>query len=404
MRTPVVVVAGQGYVNKVSDLLLQTPGTVAVVHRFDGQVVVRAVAIRRGDQVELSEWPLELTGGCVGCTVRNDLLVLLRRLHRRSDVDRIVVQLQPWLEPEPVCWAIENIPVHVGPGYIDGPAGRDVRIDSVVTCVDSADWLEQALGEDELDDNRTVAQVVVGQAEFADVLVLTAPEPRTLAVLRRLAPRARLTVGTDHVETALANLEPDARRGREHNPHDPLLAGEPPLRADGDVRLVEFTARRPFHPHRLHQAIDDLLDGVVRVRGRAWLASQPDAVVWIESAGGGLHVGHAGEWLVAMSANQRAYVAPDRTALAALHWDDRFGDRHVSMTALLCGADPEVITRALDRALLTDDELARPDEWPSYPDPFGDWHEDPCDDLDVDAVKDPAVNDGHDGGQGAAPL
>jgi G3E family GTPase len=393
MRTPVVIVAGQGFVNRVSDQMLEKPGTVAVVHRFDGQVVVRAVAIRREGRVELSEWPLELTNGCVGCTVRNDLLVLLRRLHRRSDVDRIVVQLQPWLEPEPVCWAIDNVEVSVGPGYLDGPASRDVRIDAVVTCVDSGDWLEQALGEDELDDNRTVAQVVVGQAECADLLVLTAPDPRTLAVLRRLAPRARITVGTDRVEVALANLEADARRGREHNPHDPLLAGEPPLRADGEVKLIEFAARRPFHPERLHRAIDDLLDGVVRIRGRAWLASQPDAVVWIESAGGGLHVGHAGEWLAAMSASERAYVAPDRSALAALHWDDRFGDRHISMTALVCGADPDAVTAALNRALLTDDELSRPDEWADYADPFGDWHEDPCDDL----AKDNAANDRHEG-------
>lgn len=391
MRTPVVVVAGQGSVNQVCDLMLETPGTVAVLHRYDGQVVIRTVALRRKGRVVLSEWPLELTKGCVGCTMRNDLLVLLRRLHRRSDVDRIVVQLRPWLEPEPVCWAVDNVDVHVGPGYIDGPAGRDVYIDAVVTCIDADEWLRHALGEEELDDHRTMAQVVVGQAEFADVLVLTAPDPQTLAVLRRLSPRARITVGTDHLEMALANLDPDARRGRAQRPHDPLLAGEPPLRADGDVRLVEFAARRPFHPHRLHQAIDDLLDGVVRIRGRAWLASQPDAVVWIESAGGGLHVGHAGEWLAAMSANQLAYLAPDRTAWAALHWDDRFGDRHISMTALLCGADPAVVHAALERALLTDEELARPGDWAAYPDPFGDWHEDPCDDLTDDSAKDSAT-------------
>ena len=82
---------------------------------------------------DTSEWPLELKKGCVTCTVRNDLLVLLRRLHRRDDVDRIVVRLMPWLEPEPVCWAINNVRVRVGSGYIDGPAACDVRIDAVVT-------------------------------------------------------------------------------------------------------------------------------------------------------------------------------------------------------------------------------------------------------------------------------
>lgn len=395
MRTPTVIVAGQGMSNGVCDVLLE-PGTAVVGHRFDGQVVVRSVATRRDDRTLVSEWPLELAGGCITCAIRNGLLVLLRRLHRRDDLRRIVVLLAPWLEPEPVCWAIDNVDVRVGPGYIDGPASRDVRIDAVVTTIDTQVWLSQALGDEDLDDGRTVAQVVVGQAEFADVLVLTEPDRRTLAVLRRLAPRARITVGTDRVGTALANVDPDARRGREHNPHDPLLAGEPPLLPDGDVDIVEFNADRPFHPQRLHTAVDDLLDGVVRLRGRAWLASQPDAVVWMESAGGGLHVGHAGTWLAALPVGQRAYAAPERIAMAALQWDEHHGDRHIALTALLCGADPDAVLRALRRALLTDDEMARPQDWPRYGDPFGDWHEDPCEDL----AKDAAVND-HRGGESA---
>lgn len=378
-------------------MLAEKPGTAVVSHRFDGHVIVRSIAMRHRDRTLISEWPLEMAGGCVSCTIRNDLLILLRRLHRREDISRLVVHLAPWLEPEPVCWAIDNVDVHVGPGYIDGPAGRDVRIDAVVTTVDAAVWLAQALGDDDLDDHRTVAQVVVGQAEFADALVLTEPDRRTLAVLRRLAPRARITVGTDHLETALAHLEPGARRGREHNPHDPLLAGEPPLAADGDVRVIEFNADRPFHPERLHTAIDDLLDGVVRLRGRGWLASQPDAVVWIESAGGGLHVGHAGPWLAAMPDRQRAYAAPERAALAALQWDERFGDRHIALTVLVCGADPDVVLTALRRALLTDDELERPQDWARYRDPFGDWHVDPCADLAKDLAGDPVAPDRNEG-------
>ncbi|PRC49934.1 hypothetical protein C6A85_72165, partial [Mycobacterium sp. ITM-2017-0098] len=108
-----------------------------------------------------------------------------------------------------------------------------------------------ALGEDELDDGRTVAQVVVGQVEFADVVVLTRPHPDTLAVTRRLAPRARVTVGAERLDLALANLEADARCGRSDDPHGSLLAGQPPLGEAGRVRLLEFQSRRPFHPLRL---------------------------------------------------------------------------------------------------------------------------------------------------------
>jgi G3E family GTPase len=377
VRTPVVLVCGQGDADGVADELARTTGTVVVRHRYDGQVVLRSVTDGQGT----SEWPLELVRGCVTCTVREDLLVLLRRLHRRSDVRRIAVVLMPWLEPEPVCWAIENARVRVGPGYIDGPAARDVRIDAVVTCVDSADWLGQAVGDDDLDDGRTVAQVVVGQAEFADALVLTEPDRATLATLRRLAPRSRLTVGTGRVETALDSLEPDSRRGRSDNPHDPLLAGQPSLDPDGEVGLMVFSARRPFHPQRLHAALDLLLDGVVRTRGRLWLANRFDDVMWIESAGGGLRFQYAGKWLAAMSSSELAYADPQRSALAAADWDDRLGDRHISMTVLVSGAEPEDIADGLHRALLTDDELSRPNEWARYDDPFGDWHEEPCDDM-----------------------
>lgn len=381
MRTPLVLVSGQHDTEDTVEVLARSPGTVVIRHRLDGHVVVRTVGTTQGS----SDWALEVANGCVSCTIRDDLLVLLRRLHRRSDVTRIVVNLLPWLEPEPVCWAVNTIPVRVGPGYPDGPAARDVHIHGVVTCVDAATWRDQALGDDELDDGRTVAQVVVGQSEFADVLVLTEPDRTTLALLRRLAPRARITVGPTRVETALAHLETDSPRGRGIRPHDPLLAGQPPLGPDGDVRIVEFSARRPFHPHRLHAALDLLLHGVVRTRGRAWLATRVDDVMWIESAGGGLRFSRAGTWVAAMDARKRAAVDPLRLALAALRWDDLFGDRHVAMAMLVCGADPAELLDALNGALLTDEELSRPDEWSTFGDPFGNWHEEPCEDSTTHA-------------------
>ncbi|MCF6387769.1 GTP-binding protein [Mycobacterium sp. MBM] len=381
MRTPVVLVAGQGAATDAADVLLRAPGTAVVGYTVDGHVVVRQVSTMRDTKLVITQSPLEITNCCVTCTIRNDLLILLRQLHRREDVHRIVVQLMEWLDPEPICVAINETPVQLGAGYIDGPASRDVEIQAVVTCVDTSVWLDQALGDDELDASRTVAQVVVGQAAFADVLVLTEADRATLAVLRRLAPRARITVGLQHLTTALRHLDAHSRRGRSDDPHDSLLAGQPPLHPDGEVQLMEFNARRPFHPERLHHAIDALLDGVVRVQGRAWLASQPDTVVWIESAGGGLGVGDAGRWLGAMTDRDLAYADPERTALAASQWDERFADRHIALTVLVCGASPERITAALSGALLTDAELDNPQKWSGYPDPFGEWHEDPCAEL-----------------------
>ena len=124
MRTPVVLVAGQGGTDAVAGILLRKPGTVVVEHRFDGQVVRRTLVVLRDGDLVIAEEALELAHGCLACTIRNDLLVLLRKLHRRGDVDRIVVHLAPWLEPEPICWAINHTPVRVGPGYFDGPAAH----------------------------------------------------------------------------------------------------------------------------------------------------------------------------------------------------------------------------------------------------------------------------------------
>jgi hypothetical protein len=124
--------------------------------------------------------------------------------------------------------------------------------------------------------------------------------------------------------------------------------------------MVEFHARRPFHPQRLHDAIDLLLDGVIRSRGRLWLANRSDQAMWLESAGGGLRVSSAGKWVAAMSASEAAYIDPERRAFANLLWDDDFGDRHTSMTVLVRGTQPAEIPRAIRRALLTDDESAEP--------------------------------------------
>lgn len=380
MRTPVVLVSGQTDTDAVVQALARDPGTVVVTHRFDGHIVKRSVVSGggvRAPQVTV----LELAHGCVSCTIRDDLLVLLRKLHRRDDVGRIVLHLDHWLEADPICWEINTVPVRVGPGFIDGPAARDVKIAGVVSCVDSAHWIEQALGDDELPDGRTVAQVVIGQAEFADVLLVRNPEPEVLSVLRRLAPRARITARVGRVEQALDHLEDDARCGRADNPHGALLAGQPSLAADGRVALVEFNARRPFHPLRLHAAIDMLLDGVIRTRGRLWLATQDQQAMWLESAGGGLRVSAAGKWLAAMDSAEVRRVDLERRAFADLMWDYRFGDRHNAMTVLVCGADSVEVLDALRGALLTDDEMARPAAWDEFEDPFGDWHEDPCEHL-----------------------
>lgn len=199
-RTPLVLVSGwRGPVEETARSFLGGQGTVVIRHDLAdlGQGVVRRTVTTGTAAVPVVTTEiLELAHGCVSCTLRFDLLPLLRKLHARSTVDRVVLELDPALEPEAVCWAIEHVPVVGVVGRIDGPAARDIRVEAVVTCVDVDGWWDAVTGDEDLDDDRTVAQVAVGQVAFADALVVhpSARDPwlthKVRAVLARLAPGA----------------------------------------------------------------------------------------------------------------------------------------------------------------------------------------------------------------------
>ncbi|MFB7722208.1 ribosome hibernation factor-recruiting GTPase MRF [Nocardia sp. NPDC056100] len=419
-RTPVLVIAGlpgraaEG-VQRAARRLGAEPGTVVVRHDLSElhEGVVRRTAYLNG---RVDATVLELAHGCVSCTLRADLLPYLCLLAQRDSVRRIVLALDPAFEAEAVCQAIRDVVVSGVPGRVDGPAGRSVRIETVLTCLDARDWLTDATGDDTLadrghataEDDRTMAQLAVGQVEFADALLGfdggADPDERmrTAAVLARLAPRAPIAwldepaslgqhapsemLRADALFGLLDRVPSDARRGAAFDPHASLLRGEPPLEPDCGVALLEFDTDRPFHPDRLHSAIDALLEGVVSARGRVWLATQPDEVVWLESAGGGLRIGGAGKWLAAMTSaelDELARADPERHMMASLRWDEHFGDRHSSLVILVHDADAEEIRHALHWALVDEDELRQvrfaPERVALWHDPFGDQHEDPCD-------------------------
>ncbi|QKT08976.1 GTP-binding protein [Gordonia sp. X0973] len=423
-RTPVVLVAGldPDAVARTAGSLV-TSGTTLVHHdlsALEAGMVRRTLRTVDADGNErIHQTTVCLEHGCVSCTLRNDLLPLLRHLHRRTAVRRIVLQLDCSLEPEALAFAIQNAVVSDMPGFTDAPAGVDVRIDATIACIDETTWLDSATGDATMaelglsatvdgGDERTLAQVAVGQVAFADALVIVGCEStghdawqsaRLSAVLKRLTPKAPTMMELPHrahggeaplrpmtptlAAQLLAAVPPGSRRGRIDESHDPLLRYEPPLESDCGVELFTFEADRPFHPARLHEAIDHLLEGVVFARGRMWLATQPDRALWMESAGGGLRVAEGPTWLAAMTDAELTTVDPERRALAALLWDEAHGDRHTSLAVLAHRPEqPDEIRRALDDACLTDAEMAMGQRsWMHFDDPFGLAHTDPCDDL-----------------------
>ncbi|WP_246833583.1 GTP-binding protein [Williamsia sp. 1138] len=419
-KTPLVIVTGfdRGATIRSAEALA-VPGTAVVHHDLSlvgvGTIVRTVSTTDFNGHTDSRTTQSALDHGCLSCAMREDVLPLLRALHRRGNVDRIVLALDPALEPEPLSWAISNVVVADVPGQVDGPAGLDVQIDAVIGCIHEGTWLEDATGDRILaeddrgstEDERTVAQLAVGHVDFADALVVHRDETgggarpsdgqaadgwsaaKLFAVLKRLNPTAPIIMelpqrqlGPTIMRNLIASIPDGARRGEITGPHDPLLRGQPPLTPDCGVNVVEFESDRPFHPERLHDAIDVLLDGVVAARGRLWLATQPDEALWLESAGGGLRIATGGTWLAAMTDDQVAASDPERLAMASLRWHPLYGDRSSSIVAVSVEADPNRIRRTLQAAVLTDEELAAGQSgWHGLSDPFGVTHADPCDDM-----------------------
>jgi G3E family GTPase len=376
-RSTVVVVAGLAAhaAHVVADQLMTSePDTVVVHHdpRSVNEGVVRRTVRTAEDE---NATALELARCCLSCTLREDILGLVRDLGKQRRYGRIVLHLDPALEPESVCWGLAHI-------LVDDDCVTDhVDIEAVITTIDRASWLGQATSDEPLPelasalgdtDDRTLAQVAVGQVEFADIVVHSdagpdATDTATKAVLDRLAPLAAQTsLERLDCRTVLASLPAQARRGAVDDAHGPLLRGQPPLDEEAGVAVTLFDQRRPFHPERLHHTLDALLHGVVRTRGRTWIASQPDAALWMESPGGGMRVSYTEPWLAELGGAERADVDwealhPDHRTRAALRW----------LVIITHPADPQPITDRLRAALLTDAELADGEQaWRTYPDPF----------------------------------
>lgn len=409
-KTPVTLVAGlsREATARVAGALALS-GTALISHDLRALplgYVIRQTRTVHDDGEEFSIEGIPLEHGCATCTLRRDLLPMLRRLHRADGVRRIVVVLDPAFEPATVAMEIDRTLI-ADDDLPEATAGDDVVIRATIVAVDKETWLRDATGDVTMheadlsteEDERTLAQVAVAQVRFGDVVVIEGADggdhyraAQLSAVLRRINPAAmqqlvgpQSAVTTDQLIISLAALRPESRRGRLATPFDPLLDGLPPLEGDCGIEMVVFEADRPFHPERMHDAIDVLLDGVVCSRGRLWLTSSPDELLWMESAGEALGVSKAGRWVAARSEAERASLAPVAQEMAALRWDAEHGDRHSSIVVVTHHADPAEIERCLTAALVTDDEIAKGATYlASLPSPFGDTHQDPCEDSVVE--------------------
>ncbi|WP_306214070.1 CobW family GTP-binding protein [Actinoplanes sp. RD1] len=325
----------------------------------------------------------ELVHGCVSCTLREDVLPTLVRLSRQHPGDDLLLALPPAVEPEAVATAAAHT-------VVDGTAVLNaVRFDSFVTVVEATALLGDLATTDDLRDrdlhaaaadDRAVADVVSRQIEFADTLVLWGTATAEAALLQHLAPWAALVRIGERTEVDCRALAARVLRTARHDPGVPgmperALQGYPigihePAGPHGVTALL-FHSRRPFHPQRLNDALDDLTGEALRGRGQLWIASQGDTAIAFESAGGGLRLGSLGPWLAALPRERWSEAAPMRRLAADAGWDPYYGDRRTVLSFVGFGLDTEALTALLTACLLTDAEIAEGEAaWRRLPDPF----------------------------------
>jgi G3E family GTPase len=340
---------------------------VAVMVNDMSEVNIDADLIRAGTELSQTQEKLvEMTNGCICCTLRDDLLVEVRRLASEGRFDYLLIESTGIAEPLPVAATFD---FRDG----DGQSLSDVaRLDTMVTVVDAVNLLRDFASHDFLadrgeslgeGDGRTLVDLLVDQMEFADVIVLNkvtdAGPDRTDAavrIIKALNPGARLIL-TDHsrvdADAIMGTGLFDFDRAHEH----PLWAQEIYGHADHVPETEEFgvssfvyRARRPFDPARIHAVLNGELPGVIRAKGHFWIATRPDWVAEFSLAGALSSVQPLGTWWAAVPRDRWPAHDVAQDYLTA-YWAEPFGDRRQELVFIGSGMDRAALTAALDACL-----------------------------------------------------
>ncbi len=389
---PVTVLSGflgAGKTTLLNHVLNNRQGLrVAVIVNDMSEVNIDAELVDRGAALNRVEEKLvEMTNGCICCTLREDLLVEIGQLARERRFDYLLIESTGISEPLPVAETFT---------FEDAAKGKlsDLaRLDTLVTVVDARHFLQEVGSRDDLrrrrltvnaDDERTVADLHIDQVEFANVLVINKTDlvsPRDLGrlegLLRHLNPDARIVparfgrVPLEHVlNTGLFNLD----RARRAPGWLKEMRGEHvPETEEYGIRSMVYRARRPFHPGRFQERLQRPWPGVLRVKGFTWLATRMARVGFWQQAGAVQHTGAAGLWWAAVPRDRWPTSARALERIRG-NWVEPHGDRRQELVFIGAGLDPMALTRELDACLLTDAEMAAgPAGWASLPDSFPAW-------------------------------
>ncbi|MCB5179411.1 CobW family GTP-binding protein [Streptomyces antimicrobicus] len=373
MSLPVALVAGihsDARKEVVQRLLHAVPGSVALHHDLATAPTGTVLRLVRDASGELSRGRTPLVDDCACCALREDLLPELERLADSGTARLAVVELWDSVEPRAMA---EVVAAH-GRGRLE-LTGVITAVDPalVLPCLANGDDLADAGLAAAASDRRTVADTWARQLEYAPVLALVDSEDaddEDRALLAQLHPTARQVPADspDLVGLAFAGFDVETAAAAQH----PACALLPQEAEEAGVTTFVWHRRRPFHPERLFDALEDLSCAAARSRGRFWLADRPDTLLAWDAAGGALCVENAGPWLASLPDAAWELVPPMRRAAAALDWHPEHGDccQHLVFTSP--GLDREGLERLLDSCLLTDREYAAgPEAWRGLPAAFG---------------------------------
>jgi G3E family GTPase len=361
---------------------------VAVIVNDMSEVNIDADLIREGvDLSRQDEKLVEMTNGCICCTLRDDLLTEVRRLASEGRFDYLLIESTGIAEPMPVAATFDFRDA-------EGKSLSDVaRLDTMVTVVDAINLLRdfsshdfladrgESLGEQ---DSRTLVNLLTDQIEFADVVVLNkvsdAGTDRAEAarkIIRALNPDARL-IETDHSRVEASDIFDtglfDFDKAHEHPYWAKELYGfahHLPETEEYGISSFVYRARAPFHPARLQNVLNGELPGVIRAKGHFWIATRPNWAAEFSLAGAVSAVTPLGGWWASVP-KDRWPTHPDALAEVALKWQEPWGDRRQELVFIGAGMDEAAIRTAFDAALVPATHFA-PAEWARLPDPFPAW-------------------------------